>query len=336
MKILVTGASGVVGGAIINEIAKKGEKDWKIYGTARGKNQNPELISNFFVADLTKPETFTFLENESSFEVLIHAAGLAHQFKETDRDKFWSVNVEGTRNILEAAVKMKVRHFILISSVSVYGRTRRKKNEKTMPPGQIMEEDDCRPTGRYAESKLKAEELAQKICRKNKISLTVMRLATVIGEEDRGNVSRLIKAIDRGRFLMIGSGENFKSLIYKGDVGRACLSVLNNRILDEKIEIYNVSAGPVPMKFIVGEISKNLDKKIHFSAPLPMILKPIEICAKIIPHPKLLQLKETLEKWQTDEIFSNEKLYQAYHFKPITSVAEAISKEVSWYKQQKC
>ena len=57
------------------------------------------------------------------------------------------------------------------------------------------------------------------------MALTILRLATLYGEGDPGNVGRLMRTLDRGRFLWIGDGSNRESLLYRGDAARACMAV---------------------------------------------------------------------------------------------------------------
>ena len=57
------------------------------------------------------------------------------------------------------------------------------------------------------------------------MALTILRLATLYGEGDPGNVGRLMRTLDRGRFLWIGDGSNRKSLLYRGDAANACMAV---------------------------------------------------------------------------------------------------------------
>jgi nucleoside-diphosphate-sugar epimerase len=204
---------------------------------------------------------------------------------------------------------------------------------------KIAENEPCFPKGEYAISKLKAEELAVKICREKDIRLTILRLATVIGEGDRGNVLRLIKAIDKKRFLMIGKGENYKTLIYKKDAARACRFILEKRNLSEKeAEILNVAAEPVQMKFIIEKISEALVKKQpKFFLPMKLIQTPLKFFSVLFPSGKIKSLSETLSKWASNEMFSNKKIEQKYSFKPETAISEAIGREVNFYiRKQKC
>ena len=119
------------------------------------------------------------------------------------------VNVEG--NETPQFCRRQINQtFYLISSVAVYGYKNNDAADGNMK--KITEDEACFPKGEYAISRLKAEELAVKICRENDIALTILRLATVIGEGDRGNVSRLIEAIDKKRFVMIGKGGKLQNI----------------------------------------------------------------------------------------------------------------------------
>lgn len=334
MDILVTGATGFVGRAIVEELSASKFNNRKIYSFGRRESVKSVKLPNFSAVDITKPETFSSVENLSKIDVIIHSAGLAHQFQNPVGGKFLQVNVEGTKNILDFAGRKSVGHFILISSVAVYGNENENENIKR----KIDEAEPCNPKSEYALSKLKAEETAVKFCRENNIALTILRLATVIGEDDRGNVARLIEAIDKKRFLMIGTGENYKTLIYKRDAAKACRIILEKKDVSNKAsEIFNIAGEPVQMRYIVEKISESLTKKSpKFFIPLKLIYPPLNFFAKVFPSERLKSLKETLKKWTTNEIFSNEKIKQKYFFAPETSISEAIEREVICYKKQRC
>ncbi|MEK7776125.1 MAG: NAD-dependent epimerase/dehydratase family protein, partial [Planctomycetota bacterium] len=111
------------------------------------------------------------------------------------------------------------------------------------------ENTPCNPVGPYALSKYNAELRAIEIAREAGMALTILRLATLYGEGDPGNVGRLMRTLDRGRFLWIGDGSNRKSLLYKGDAARACMAVAERSA--SGINIYNVSAPACTMREIV-------------------------------------------------------------------------------------
>lgn len=322
MRILVTGASGFVGRAIISEIGKENHEVFSLVGL---NNRNAENLPNVYRGNIADFESLRKIEEIGNCEIVIHSAGLAHQFGKTSDEQFWSVNVAGTENIAHLAVKLKAKHFILISSVSVYGNTDKQ--------GAIDETAVCNPQGIYAKSKLESENIARKICDSNKIALTILRPATIIGENDRGNTNRLIEAIDRGRFFWIGEGENHKSLIYKQDVAKACLKILEKRTTD--VEIFNVTTESVKMSFIVSEIEKSLQKKVpKFKIPVSMLEKIFEVNNKTINIGKINKIRSTIEKWISEDVFSGEKIFKEYGFSAETPIAEAIRKQIKSHKEK--
>ncbi|MEK6653833.1 MAG: NAD-dependent epimerase/dehydratase family protein, partial [Thermodesulfobacteriota bacterium] len=142
--------------------------------------------------DITKPEELKpVLENATT---VIHVAGLAHIFSldVNSVEKFRQINEIGTANVASAAATAGVGHLILISSVSVYG---------PYTHGIYDENTPCNPVGSYALSKYNAELRAIGIAREAGMALTILRLATLHGEGDPGNVGRLMRTLDRGRFL---------------------------------------------------------------------------------------------------------------------------------------
>lgn len=327
MKILVTGANGFVGGAIVQEFLDKDSDRTEIFCVGGLMSKIPEF-PNYFTVDISKEENLAELLKISKIDTFIHSAGLAHQFADTPPEKFWEVNAKGTENAVSLAARLNARHFILISSVSVYGSKKLKENQR----GGITENDICEPEGVYAQSKLEAEQVAEKICRENKIALTILRLATVIGEGDGGNVLRLIRMIDKGRFVWIGKGENKKSLIYKTDVARACRIIAFEKKGDEK-EIFNLSAVSVTMKEIVGIIGENLERNIpKVFIPKPLLLKSLQLSSRILNSRKIEKLLETIYKWVSNEAFSADKIKSEYGFETQTSIAEALKREVGWYR----
>ena len=105
------------------------------------------------------------------------------------------------------------------------------------------------------------------------MALTILRLATLYGEGDPGNVGRLMRTLDRGRFLWIGDGSNRESLWYRGDAARACMAVAERPA--SGINIYNISAPACTMREIVDGIADALGKHpfpVRVPATLALLL----------------------------------------------------------------
>ncbi len=245
MKVLVTGASGFLGQAIVEEFLSNGVE---VVGVSK--------TSGHFQADITVEKSLDKLSKLENIDTVIHSAGLAHQFGKTPREKFFEVNVKGTENVLKLAETLQINHFILISSVAVYGDS----SKFQTPDSKFQEESNCNPIGAYAESKYQSEIVAKQFCKDKNIRLTILRPATIIGEGDKGNVSRLITTIKNNQFYWIGKGDNLKSLIDKNDAAKACFSAAKN--LKSEFQIYNLTANPIKMRTIVETIADELKTEI--------------------------------------------------------------------------
>jgi UDP-glucose 4-epimerase len=331
MKVLVTGASGFVGKSVVSLLLRQ---NYEVITIKNRREGNKENLGTEYRLDITKYDELEELERLENFSVVIHCAGLAHQFGKVRDEDFWRVNVVGTENIARLAVKLKTRQFILLSSVSVYGKVDENQKVKIQEP--IGEKSECRPSSFYAKSKLESERTATEICGSNKISLTILRLATVIGENDPGNMSRLIKIIDNRKFIWLGTGANQKSLIYKHDVAEACLQILENKRDDDDLEIFNITSEPIEMRDIVKEIGRGLDRKIPKpSIPEGFLRLIIWVNKKSLRLKLILKLSATVEKWLSEEVFSGESIARKYGFRPKTPIKEALKKQIQAYQSER-
>jgi len=337
MRVLITGASGFVGKEIVKECQNSGFETVQLVSHRSQKNecQKNENFFKVMAIDITDYKNLRQLEKTENVDVLIHAAGLAHQFGDTKKEEFNLVNVQGTKNISELAAQIKVKQFILISSTAVYGAFENiNGKEKNKNQGVFDENSQTNPKTLYAKSKLEAEKICTEICEKNKIPLTILRLSPVIGEGNRGNVERLVKAIERKRFVWIGNGENLKSLIYKNDVAGACVKIIEEKT--DATEIFNLSAEPLPLKNFVDEISRRLKRKVpEFSIPAIFSKLIFGINKKTLRSKKIYKFEQTFEKWLAVDIYKSEKIKHKYNFTPKFSIAEGIRKQVDWYKLNK-
>ena len=325
MKILILGASGFLGRAISAEFAEGGSE---VFTASRGQAANSDGRRHFQI-DVAERETLKRIENLRAVDTVIHAAGLAHRFGRTDADAFERVNALGTENAAQTAAQMGVRHFIYISTVAVYGNANR--NAANRSP--VNEAAICQPRGAYAASKYAGEAAARRICGENGIDLTVLRPATIVGEGDPGNLTRLIRLVDKNRFVWVGAGDNLKTLIYKKDVARAVRLAANTSTGGAPLRIYNVAAQPIRMREIVSEISNVLGKKIpNVSLPGKLAVETLEAAWRLSGSNKLERLADTARKWISDENFCALKIRSELGFEPLTTAREAVGRQAEFYK----
>jgi nucleoside-diphosphate-sugar epimerase len=163
--------------------------------------------------------------------------------------------------------------------------------------------------------------------------LTILRLATVIGEEDKGNFLHLIRSIDRGFFIWIGKGENRKSLVHREDAARACGKILAvEKVENNGTEIFNLSANFLTMRRIVEIVGEKLEKKIPDIFIPAAFFKPFfQLNAVLFNVEKIKRAERTIAKWLADDVYSAEKLKRVYGFETRVSAEKAIEREVEWY-----
>jgi UDP-4-keto-D-FucNAc 4-reductase len=320
--ILITGANGFLGAEIVNRALAAG---FHVQATDRGHTCFMPGVT-YIQADILNPETL--VPAIRGADTVIHAAGLAHIFGQGKEgvSAFRDINEVGTRNVVKAAAQAHVRHFILISSVSVYGKGPR--------VGEYEENANCHPEGPYAESKYLAEQRALEMAGETHLDLTVLRLGTAYGGGDPGNINRLMRAIDRRRFLGIAPGLNRKSLIHRKDVGRACLSVLQDP--PNGVHIYNVAGRAHTIKEIVEELAAALGQPIPRGyVPSALALYSARVGKSLsFGKGRLSDLCSIIEKWLSEDVFDSTKFETTFHFAPQVSLREGIKEEVAWYRSR--
>ncbi len=319
--ILVTGANGFLGSEIVRQaIAAQ--------LLVRATDKRAESITpavDYRPADILDLSRLKSVLCDVSF--VIHAAGLAHIFDRTQAvtAPFKEINEQGTANVARAAAEAGVRHFILISSVSVYG---------PFTQGVYDESALCRPEGPYAESKYQAEQRAIEIVQRSGMALTILRLATLYGEGDPGNVARLMRTIDRGRFIWVGDGSNRKSLLHRNDAARACMATVLHP--SNGVGIYNVAAPPCTMREVVQGLAVVLGRPVprwHIRASLA--LRSAKILSRLVGHRgRLGHLHTTLDKWLADDAYDPSKFQQTFGFQTQVGLLEGLRREVAWYRNQ--
>ncbi len=166
---------------------------------------------------------------------------------------YYEVNVEGTRNVLDAMDKNGIKNIIFTSSVAVYGLN--KKNP--------VESSSVDPFNHYGKSKWQAEEILREWYRKESENraLTIIRPTVIFGEQNRGNVYNLLNQISRGNFLMVGNGTNKKSMAYVGNI----VAFIKNCLETQKpgYRLFNYVDKPdLCMNELVQQVERSLSKEL--------------------------------------------------------------------------
>lgn len=214
--ILVTGANGFVGRALMAELAARKSS---VRGAVRRSDAILPGCECVVVGDVNGNTDWH--DALAGATEVVHLAARAHITHETAEDSlaaFRTINTEGTLNLARQAAKAGVRRFVFVSTIKVNGEER---------DGPYNEFDLPLPQDPYAISKWEAEQGLQDIAARTGMDVTILRPPLVYGPGVQANFLQLMQAVDKGWLLPLGSVKNRRSLIYLGnlvDAITACLT----------------------------------------------------------------------------------------------------------------
>ncbi len=201
MKIVVIGGSGFIGTRLVSHLLQRGH-DVAIYDIAASA-AHPERVVLGDVRD-----TAALTRALAGADAAINLAA-EHRDDVRPESRYFDVNVDGAESLVAAAEKNALRRILFVSSAAVYGFDQANANESA----------PLLPANAYGKSKVEAENVYRRWCAADASrALLIVRPTVVFGEGNRGNVHHLVEQIRRGRFLMIGRGDNRKSIAYVGNL----------------------------------------------------------------------------------------------------------------------
>jgi len=199
-RVLVTGANGFVGQALVRRLTGAGYVVTKV---ARSSGQAAPLGRGGVGND----EDLTPLM--AGHASLVHLAARVHVMNDAAQDPlaaFRAANVILTENLARQAAAAGVRRFVFISSIKVNG-------EATLPGRPFTEQDADAPQDAYGISKMEAEQGLRQIAAQTGMELVIVRPPLVYGPGVRANFAALMRAVARGLPLPLGSIDNRRSLV---------------------------------------------------------------------------------------------------------------------------
>lgn len=321
-KTLVTGATGFTGENLCRRLVQDGEQ---VVAFVRQSSRTDQLKSmGVECRQVNITDKNTVKENFDDINIVYHIAA-AYRTEHSDHDEFKLVNVEATRNLLDAAVAAKIERFIHCSTVGVQGEI---KN----PPAN--EEYRFKPGDHYQESKLEGELLAREYSKQG-LPVTVVRPVGIYGPGDT-RFLKLFRPINKGRFVMIGSGEVLYHMTYIDDLVQGFL--LAGRKPQAVGNVFTIAGRRyTTLRELVNMIADVLNKphprwRIPFY-PVYLGSRICEgICRPLKINPPLYPRR--VEFFSLDRAFSIEKAKKLLGYSPNVELQEGLSRTANWYKEQ--
>lgn len=250
MNIALIGASGFVGTRLLDLLKESIDYNCK----------NIDLLpSHFFnniteIGDVRDVEQMKQMLKGSDVVVLLAAQ---HRDDVSPVSLYYDTNVGGMKSTLAAMEYNGIKRLVFFSSVAVYGLNKKNPNE----------EHPKDPFNHYGKSKWEAEQVLQKWHETHQDwNIDIIRPTVIFGERNRGNVYNLLHQISGGKFLMVGKGENKKSMAYVGNIVAFVKYMIDN--VKEGYNVFNYIDKPdFTMNELILHIEKVLKKRIpktHF------------------------------------------------------------------------
>ncbi|SHJ34977.1 Nucleoside-diphosphate-sugar epimerase [Dethiosulfatibacter aminovorans DSM 17477] len=277
-KVLITGANGMIGSALVNELIDKYELVLLDKYTNRIEQYSDKaLIIKESLSDMEK-----WQDSLEDVYCVVHLAAAVHWVPKTveEEKQFIKTNAEGTKDLFEICSGKGVDKFLFLSTNDVYEAS----NEL------ITEETETNPTSVYGKSKLLGEKYITENNADVNPSVCIFRPASVYGVNDKGSMKSLIAFCRKGLVPMIGDGLNKKALLYLKDLIQAVEKYIESDDIKSG-EVFNISSGDFGYKEMIDNISDVFGYK-PFRLYIPGWFC-MNIASKIGPLKKLAVAGET-------------------------------------------
>jgi len=324
MKILVTGATGFTGKALIRRLLDDGHQviglDYKEgHKTAELRGWGAELI----IGSVTDPQVVRHCMQ--GVDVVHH---LAAAFREMNvpQSHYYDVNVTGTRNVLAAAFEAKVRKFVYCSTCGVHGNV-------DNPPGG--EDAPIQPADYYQQTKYEAEPIVLEYVQRG-LKATIIRPAAIYGPGDPERFYLIYRRVAKGWFPMIGSGRTYYHPLYIDNLVDALILAMDESkgngeaylIADEEY---------VAIEDLVRRVGRvmNVDLKVRRFPVWPVVAaghvvekvcKPLGINPPIFPR--------RVDWYRQNRAFRIDKAKRELGYRPAVSLDDGLRRTYEWYRSE--
>lgn len=325
MRFLVTGGTGFTGAALVMRLLKEGHEvvsldNQKGIHFDRLKAAGAELLTG----SITEKELL--MSASKDVDVVFHLAAAFRQLNVT-KSHYYGVNVDGTRNVMEAATARKVAKVVYCSTQGVHGHI---KN----PPGD--ENSPIAPEDYYQETKYLGEEVVMEYF-KSGYPVTVIRPTAIYGPGDPARFLMIFKWVSRGFFPMFGKGKTFYHPVYIDNLVDAF-------ILSMPIDKGNGEAFIIadehyyPIAELVMRTGRALGKSVKIvHLPLMPLVVTGHVCEKVCKPfgitPPIFPRR--VDWYRQVRAFRVEKAKSLLGYVPKVDIDEGLRRTAEWYAKER-
>ncbi len=315
-RVLITGGSGFLGINLARFLYKK-EYAIRLIDIVKFDYKDMNDKVEFILGDIRDQTKLN--DAAKNCNIIIHTAAALPLYKEED---IRSTEVQGTKNVIEAAKKAKAERLIHISSTAVYGIPNHHP---------LFENDKLDGVGAYGQSKIDAEKACE-IARKDGMCITIIRPKSFVGPERLGVMAIYYDWIRRGKNIpIIGTGKNKYQLLDVEDLCEAILLCIT-KPKDKVNDTFNIGAKIfTTMAEDFGAIMEYQKTNKHI---IPLPAKPIIAVLRLLEILHLSPLyKWVYETAPEDSFVSIDKAEKQLGYKPKYSNKQALIRNYKWYLQ---
>jgi nucleoside-diphosphate-sugar epimerase len=319
-RILVTGATGFIGGAVARRLLSEGH-------TVRAMARRPEkaedlaaLGADVVMADLGDEDLLERAVQECA--VVIHCAA---QVAPVDtRTAFEGPNVAGTENVLVACGKGAVKRFVFLSSIAVFG----------LPAAGVITDDSPRGLAgeAYSDSKFGAEEAVWSFCRARGLPFTIVRPSCVYGPRSPGWSVLPLKQIRKNRYLVVAGGRGTFNYVYIDNlVDAILLAAADDRALGQA---FIVNDGATTWREFLGAYEKMVGHRGTRSVALPLARAGLAARNLIFRFKhKSTIAQRALNFASGSAVFSQAHIEQTLNHGTRVSLEEGMRRTEAWFRE---
>jgi nucleoside-diphosphate-sugar epimerase len=323
MKVLITGATGFIGSHIVKSLVSKGHKVRTLVRKSSDTSDIKGPGVDLAYGDITDPESLTVAVK--GMDAVIHLAAMVSDFG--PYKDFIALNIDGVKNILNAAKDEGVSRFVHFSTNDVLG----------IHKGGVLVNDSFpyKKTGYpYPDTKIEGEKIVFDYYEKFGLPVSVIRPSWVYGPGDRTFIPEVVDAMRTRMMIYFGDKKNTISLNYIDNLTDAVLLLLERPEAVGEAFIAN-DDHPVTWEWLVKKLADGLDLK------LPKITLPFGLAmwiARVVEFVfKLLRIKSrpplttyAINICGSNMVYSASKMKDVLGYEPRVLPEEGMKRTIEW------